>query len=122
MRWQVLLGLLLAGGCSSIPKIRFMDLDGEAPDGSTDMDTGAGEDGAIDAGDSGGNMADGEAGGGCPQMVPVGATTCCGAIPCGNAFCSVMACMDCESKCVVGSLCCPNMGGKATCVLDASCP
>ncbi len=121
MRWRIMLGMALAGGCSSIPTIRFMDVDGEAPDGA-DVDEGV-EDAGMDVFDSG-TKPDGPADSGtCPGVVPMGATTCCGAIPCGNANCGAMACTDCALKCVVGSLCCPNMGKQAVCILEAStCP
>ncbi len=108
---------LLLAGCSAIPKIRFMDLDA-APDATiTDAAT---TDASSDAGDG---QAPVDAGG-CPGSPPPGAQICCGLIPCGGPNCGLaLACPNCQMKCAVGALCCPNNGGQATCYLDASlCP
>lgn len=110
--------VLLLAGCSSIPVIRFSGSDAQVDAGDAETD-GTMVDGASDAN----TMAEAGIEGGCPGTVPPGAIVCCGPIPCGNQYCSAMACTDCQTKCVVGALCCPNQGGKATCHLDASvCP
>ena len=115
MKARRIIGLLVLLACSSIPKIRF---DGDAADADTDSSM------APDAADATGDapiIVTDASDAGCPGTVPPGAVVCCGDIPCGNANCGVVACMDCQLKCAVGSLCCPKPNLTAVCILDASC-
>jgi len=87
------------------------------PDGGDDSAPG-------DVGDAG--MGDGDPDGApntCPGAPPVGATLCCGAVPCVSANANKKHCSDdceqCEQSCA-GLVCCVDLQGTARCGSSSS--
>ncbi len=58
----------------------------------------------------------------CPSLVPSYATVCCGPIACLGANCPA-TCSDCQARCGLFDLCCPNAQNRAVCRTNATtCP
>ena len=136
LRPLVPMSLVLAVCGCGVPDIRFYDDDGgmqaeagfdsgldvqteDAADDSSSDDSSSGDAGDAPPGDALPDAPTDGGSGSCPDTVPDGATTCCGAIECiGN--CS--SCAQCLSKCSATQECCVR-GQSVTCHTPGSmCP
>jgi hypothetical protein len=99
--WLLVLAL---AACDAVPEITYTS-DADPPD--------ADDAGPVDAG--------GDAPTTCPDAIPANATSCCNAIPCSGANCTA-ACGDCELRCTLAQVCCPNSQNHAVCSSSGNCP